>query len=123
VSLRSSVIFGESVDLISFIDSTIAFTTAFCLETLVFSHQAWAKLSVGIAFAVMVLSGVLVFSGSQWNPRLVPTFQAIVHLLKDRLVGFTRGLRGGNPEPGLDAGDSEDDDSRSKCGASADRGP
>ena len=55
VSLHKSVISSRVVGLTSLIGSTVAFTTAFGLETLVFSRQKWTKVSVGIIFAMVTL--------------------------------------------------------------------
>ena len=97
------------------IDSTMAFSAAFGLETLVFSRQLWARLSVGVVLAMMVL----LICWCIWTTvEAQADFSVLerVHSLKDRLVGFTRRLRGKTPEPGPDAGDGEGGDSQSEGG-------
>lgn len=89
----------------------MAFTTAFGLETLVFSHQTWTKLSAGIALALMIL----LISWCIWTTVEAGTDFSVfgsVHHLKDQLVKFTRGLRGEASGPMPDAGDGEDGDSQ-----------
>jgi hypothetical protein len=91
----------------------MAFTAAFSLETLVFSHQTWTKLSVGIAIALMIL----LISWCIWTTIEAGTdFSAhnSVHRLKDQLVKFTRGLRGKYSVPGPEVGNGEDGDRRGK---------
>lgn len=80
------------------------FTTAFCIEIFVSSRQTWAKLSVGIVLAMMILA---VF-WSVWVTVEAGTGFSIlssVHLRRDRLHGPTEGV----PEPGSDAGDCDGD--------------
>ena len=55
VSLHESANSAQVVGLTALIGSTVAFTTAFGVETLGFSRQTWAKLSVGITFMTMTL--------------------------------------------------------------------
>ena len=94
----------------------MAFSAAFGLETLVFSRQLWAKLSVGVVLAMMVL----LICWCIWTTvEAQADFSVLerVHSLKDRLVGFTRRLRGKTPEPGPDAADGEAGDSQSEGGS------
>jgi hypothetical protein len=91
----------------------MAFATAFGLETLVFSHQVWARLSVGITLAMMILLilwciWTTIEAGSNFSVL------GIAHQLKNRLVRFTRRLRGKTPYPGPVPGDCEDEDGRRK---------
>ena len=93
----------------------MAFTAAFSLETIVFSHQTWTKLSVGIALALTIL----LISWCIWTTVEAETDFSVfgsVHRLKDRLVKFTRGLRGNVSDSGLDAGDGEGEDNQGKSG-------
>ena len=100
VSLRFCKVALElPADLKPVTDSLIAFTVAFSLEALVFSRQMWARLSVGIALAMMIL----LISWCVWtatNARAGSCVFGCVHLLTDRLVDFTRGLRGKITNPG-----------------------
>ena len=87
------MVVGWSVNLTSLTDSTISFFTAFCLEALLFSVEVWAKLPVGIVL-VMIL---LLISWCVWTTLEAKADFSIlsrVNDLKDRLVGFTRSLRG-----------------------------
>ena len=95
-----------AVGLTSLICSTIAFTTAFSLETILSSRQKWAKLPVGIVLAIVILL-ISWCVRTTMGPRSDFSVLGRVHLLKDRLVDFTRRLRGKTPEPGPDAGDGE----------------
>lgn len=93
----------------------MAFTAAFSLETLVFSHQIWTKLSVGIAFVMMAL----LISWCIWTTIEAGTdFSALgsAHHLKDKLVKFTRGLRGKVSEPVPSTEGGEDGDYQRKFG-------
>lgn len=90
----------------SLIDSTVGFTTAFCLEALVSSHQLWVKLSLGIAFA-MTTSLISWCIWTTIEAGIDFSLFGAVHDLKDRLVGFTKGLREKTPEPGPDVGNSQ----------------
>ena len=114
VSLHKSVIFAQIVSLTSLIGSTVAFATAFCLETLVFSRQMWAKVSVGVVFAIVILLiswCVWTMIGAMADFSVFGTFYG----LKDRLVNFTMGLRGEAVEAQPDAGHREgDDETRSR---------
>ena len=102
------MVFAQIVGL-TLTGSTVAFTTAFCLETLVFNRQMWAKLSVGIVFAVVMLLiswcvWIMIGAAADFN-----VFE-IFYGLKVRLVGFTKGLRDGAVEPQPDAEYREGDD-------------
>ena len=101
-----STVHPMAVGLTLLTGSMIAFTAAFSLEALVFSHQLWAKLSVGVVLAVMVL----LITWCVWTTvEAQADFSVLerVHFLKDRLVCFTRRLRGKTHEPGPDTGDEE----------------
>ena len=96
--------------------SMIAFTAAFGLEALVFSRQLWARLSVGVVLAMVVL----LISWCVWTTRGARSDFSVlerVHFLKDRLVGFTRRLRGKTPEPGPDAEDGEGGNNKNEGGS------
>lgn len=87
------------VSLTTLIDSTTAFTTAFCLETIVFSRQLWVKLSVAV---VLVLAMAILLAS--WCVGIVIeaknfSFRKAVHRLKVQLVDFTRSLRGRTFQP------------------------
>ena len=93
----------------------MAFTAAFSLETLVYSHQTWTKLSTAGALAMMIF----LICWCIWTTvEAGIDFSALgsVHRLKDKLVKFTKGLRGNVSEPRPDAGDGEDEDSQGKSG-------
>jgi len=93
--------------------STMAFTTAFCLETIVFSRQRWTRLSVGVILAIMILLIIWCI----WTTIEAGTDFSVfgrVHRLKNQLVAFIRGLRGNVSEPGSDAGDDEDGESQAE---------
>ena len=84
----------------------MAFTTAFTLETLVFSRQMWTKLSLGIVFAtVMLLIFWCVWTtiGAGTGFSVFGTF----YRLKLRLVNMTTDLQDNILEPRPDAGDGE----------------
>ena len=85
------------VGLTSLIDSTIAFTTAFGLEALLFSSEMWARLPVGAVLAMMTL---LISWCVGTTVEAKTDFSAL-----GTLVDFTRKLRGKSSEPGTDAGD------------------
>jgi len=99
----------------SLIDRTIAFTTAFSLEAMLFSGELWAKLPVGIILAMVTL---LVF----WCVSIMLTSRADfcvssgVHVLKDRIVDLIGSLRGELSEPGPDARNAGGDDDRGMSG-------
>lgn len=68
--------------------STMAFTTAFSIETLAFSNQSWAKLSVGI---VLGITAFLVI-WCVWTRLRTRTFSSVSENAP-RLVGVIKGLR------------------------------
>ena len=101
VSFHKSVVSSRAVGLTSLIGSTVAFTTAFGLETLVFSRQTWTKISAGIMFAMVTLLiawCVWTMIEGQTEFSVFGTFSG----LKDRIVHFTTGLRGEAVEPRQD---------------------
>lgn len=105
-----SVNFARFLGLTSLIDSTIAFTTAFGLEVLLFSSEMWTKVPVGVTLALMVL----LISWCVWTALEAKKDISIlggVHSLKESLVELTRGLRGRTSEPGPDIGDNGGQDS------------
>lgn len=115
---RESSSFGHSniiVYLTSLIDSAVMFTIAFGLETLVFSRQTWAKLSVGIALAVMILL-ILWCAWTGVAARTCFSTSSGVNLLKRWLVDSTGGLRGKIPEPRPGVGEGKGGDGQSKSG-------
>ena len=91
------------------IGSTVAFTTAFGLETLVFSRQTWAELSVGIIFVTMTLL-VAWCVWTMMEDSIDFSAFGTFYDLKDRLVHFTTGLRGEAVEPRPDAVDTGNGD-------------
>jgi hypothetical protein len=100
----------------------MAFANAFILEALVFSRQMWTKITVGIALAMMILLiswciGTTLEAGADFSVH------DSVHRLKDRLVKFTRGLRGKVSGPGPDVGDGKDKDKEQKSGGLYRSGP
>ena len=106
VSLHKSVISSRVVGLTPLIGSTVAFTTAFGLETLVFSRQTWTKISVGIIFAMVTLLiawCVWTMIEGQREFSVFGTFSG----LKDRIVHFNTGLRGEAVESRQDVGGTE----------------
>lgn len=93
----------ESVYLTSLINRTMLFITAFSIEIFMSSRQAWVKIPVGIALAMMIIPiswSVLVTveggTGFSISNR--------VHLWKDWLLDSTRVI----PGPGSPAGDGKD---------------
>ena len=91
------------------IGSTVAFTTAFGLEALVFSRQTWPKLSVGIIFVIMTLLiawCVWTMLEGQTDFSVFGTFSG----LKNRFVHFTMGLRGEAVESRQDIAGTENGD-------------
>lgn len=103
------MVFAQIVGLTLLTGSTVAFTTAFCLETLVFSRQMWAKLSVGIVFAMVML----LISWCIWITIGASAHFSVVGILdglKHHIVDFPMGLRGEAVESQPDAGHREVDD-------------
>ena len=95
------------ISLTPFVDSTIAFTTAFGLEALVFSSQLWAKLPVGIVLAMILL----LISWCAWTAMVDEKDSSNSdggHPWWDFIVGFTSRLRGLIPESTPDGGGGED---------------
>ena len=93
----------------------MAFSTAFVLETVAFSHQLWAKLSVGVVLAIVIF----LISWCIWTTIEAGEDFSVcstVHHLKVNFVGFTRGLRGKPREPGSDAGHREDGEGQCENG-------
>ena len=112
---RKSDIIARFVSLTSSIDSTIAFTSAFSLEALLFSKELWTRLPVAIVLGLMAL----LISWCIWTSLEAKVDFSVfeqVHVFKDRLVKFTRSLRGKTSEPGVEAGNGEDDDDRDPKG-------
>lgn len=95
--------------------SAVLFTIAFGLETLVFSHQTWAKLSVGIVLAIMILL-ILWCAWTGVAARTCFSTSSGANLLKRWLIDSTRGLRGKIPEPRPDVGEDKDVDGQGKSG-------
>ena len=82
------------------------FTTAFSLETITSSRHMWAKLSVGIALAMMIL----LISWCTWPVVAARTnFSAsgAANCLTGWLINFTRDMRGKTLDSEPDAGDSK----------------
>ena len=89
----------------------MSFAASFCLETVVFSHQLWVKFSVGVALAMIIL----LISWCIWTSIEAGADFSVfgsIHDLKDRLVNFTRGLRGPVPKPVSSAGERESGNGR-----------
>ena len=87
----------------SFIGSTVTFTTAFGLETLVYSQQIWTKISVGFVFAmVMLLIAWCVWTTTEGNK-----FRRLWRFLSSgrRLFGLPVRPRGNIHEPRQDVRD------------------
>jgi hypothetical protein len=87
----------------------LAFTVAFILETVVLSHQLWARLSVGVILALMTLLiswylWIMTEAGSVFS-----VFEGVQHL-KYWLFEFSRGLRGITAELGSGPGNGRDGD-------------
>ena len=74
------------------INSTIAFTVAFSLETLLFSGELWAKLPVGLVLLMMIF--LLYRCVSVLEARTSFSVLESVYIFKDLLVDVTRSLRG-----------------------------
>jgi len=89
--------------------ATIAFTSAFSLEALLNSSELWARLPVGVVLAMMALLISWCIS-TNLEAKLDFSVLVKVHDLKDRLVNFTRDLRGKTPELGPDTGGGGHDD-------------
>ena len=108
VSLHKLEVFSGIVDLTSLVDSIMTFTTAFSIEIFMSSRQAWVKISVGIALAMMI---VLVSWGVWVTSEAGTGFSVLrrAHLWKDRLLNFT----GVVPEP---KGEGKDRDGLGKSG-------
>ena len=109
MSRDKPVIVTRSVDLTSFIDSTVAFLSAFGLEALLFSSELWTRLPVGGVLAMIVL----LISWCVWTTLEAKgniSLLSIVHDLKVGLVGVTGPLRGKTSNFGSDAGGTEDGD-------------
>ena len=89
----------------------ISFFVAFGLEALLYNNKLWAKLSVGL-----VLAGVVLLVC--WCVLTRVDFSLLGRLqgLKDGLVGFIRSLRGKASEPGPDAGDGGGGDDHGESG-------
>ena len=122
MSLRKTVTSTLPICLAPFIDSTIAFTTAFGLEALVFSSQLWAKLPIGIVLAVILL----LISWCAWTAMVdekdfsnsgggYPWWYFI--------VGLTSRLRGLIPEPTPDGGGGEDRNGQGESRNPSGQGP
>ena len=87
------------------IDSTIAFTTAFCLESLVFTHQLWVRLPVGITLMVIVfLVFWCIWTSIGAGKYLHGVFGGSCRL-KNRLADLARRLRDKSRETEQDAGE------------------
>lgn len=86
--------------------SVLMFTTALGLETLVFSRQMWARLSLGLGFATMILL-VLWCIWTTVAARTGFCASSRVDRLKSRLAGFARDLRSKTPGPRAGAEDGE----------------
>jgi hypothetical protein len=84
----------------------MGFATAFGLETLVYSKQAWARLSVGIALAVMLFL-ILWCIWMMIEAWIGFSLLEIVRSSSAWVVESTWGFGGNTPEPGQDNGDSK----------------
>jgi len=105
VSCDKPVIVTGSFDLTPLTHSTIAFLSAFGLEALLFSSELWARLPVGVVLAMIIM----LICWCVWTTLEANTSFSLlskVHVLKDRLVNFTRGVRGQTSEPEPGAGDA-----------------
>lgn len=107
------ILFARFVDPMPLVDSTIAFATAFSLETLVPSNGAWTKIPVGATLAV----AILLISWCVWAILEVKTDIDIldgVHVFKDNLVKFTRGLLGSGSQDrtAIEMGDVNNEETR-----------
>ena len=78
----------------------ISFFVAFGLEALLYNNKLWAKLSVGL-----VLAGVVLLVCWCVLTRVDFSLLGRVQGPKDGRVNFTRSLRGRASEPGSDEGD------------------
>ena len=98
-----------------FAGRTIAFTTAFALEALLYSSELWTRLPVGIVLAMMAL----LISWCVWTSLEAKADYSVldrVDDLKNRLVDFTRDLRGKTSEHGSDATGGGNNDGQSNSG-------
>ena len=105
MSRDKSVTVIRSVGLTSFIDSTVAFLSAFGLEALLFSSELWTRLPVGVVLVMIVL----LISWCVWTTLEAKgdfSLLSIVHNLKDSLVGLSRRLQGTTSDPESDAEDA-----------------
>ena len=107
VSLDESYIVARFVCLTLLIDSTIEFTIAFSLETLLFSSESWAKVPVGTALSVVILL-ILWCACTTFQVGTDLSVLDRVHVFKDHLVRFSGSLCGYASESRLDAGDAGD---------------
>lgn len=101
---RKSSQIARSVGLIPLTGSTISFFTAFGLEVLLYSDELWTRLPVGILLAMIILLiswYICVVLETKGGFSLLRRH----NVLKDGLVGFTRGLRGMTVQTGSDVMD------------------
>lgn len=81
----------------------ISFLAAIGLETLLPSDELWTRLPIGTVLGVVVLLiSWCVWTMSAGRIYFSPSYG--IHVLKDHLVGFARGLRVSPRRPRPDAG-------------------
>jgi hypothetical protein len=77
----------------------------------VYSDELWARLPVGVVLVMIVLLISWCVS-TTFEAKTDFSLLGGVHVLKDGLVDFTRGLRGKTSESGPDTGDAGDENGR-----------
>ena len=112
---RELVIVTTSVSLTSFIDSTIAFLSAFGLEALLFSSELWTRLPVGVVLTIIVL----LISWCVWTRLAAKGNISLLSIIDDLTVClfyFARPLRGKTSDSGSRAGGAGDGDDQCEVG-------
>lgn len=80
-----------------------------------FSNELWTRLPVAVVLGLMAL----LISWCVWTSLEAKVDFSVleqVHDFKDRLVKFTKSLRGKTSEPGVEAGNGGDDDDQDPKG-------
>jgi hypothetical protein len=102
----------RAAGLTSLIDSTVAFATAFGLEAVVFSRQAWAQIPAGIVLAMTIL----LITWCVWTMREHGGVLGRLRRLKNCIFGSTEDLPNDVPDSGSIASNGEGGDGRSENG-------
>jgi hypothetical protein len=91
----------------------MSFLTAFAYEGLVESAELWARLPVGVVLVMIVLLISWCVS-TTFEAKTESSLLGGIHVLKDGVVDFTRGLRGKTSEPGSVAEGVGDEDGQGR---------